>query len=69
MAHRDDACCSSVPFGKFMDNTFTVKGVSFMTLSFIIPPLFGLTDVLVVYDVVVYFFIVVCCGNGFSKLL
>ena len=59
MAHMYDAGCSSAQFGKVMDCPFPVKGVSFMTPSFTIPPLFVLTTVLGVYGVVVYCSIVV----------
>ena len=65
MAHTDSARCLSVYFGKVMGRPFPVKGVSLPTLSFIIPPLFGFTDVLGVYVVGLYCCIVVCWNPRF----
>ena len=54
--HTDAELCSYLPFGNVMYRPFLVKGVSFQTPYFIIPPLFGLTAVPRVYGLGVY-----CC--------
>ena len=55
VVHRDAAQNSPVPFDTVMDFTFPVKGVTFTTLSLMIPPLFGLTALIGVYRVAEYF--------------
>ena len=64
MAHMDAARNSSVLFGKLVDNPFPGKGVSFLTLSFVIPPLFGLKFILVVYGMFYYCCVVVLWRDG-----